>query len=414
MKTIYKNKCSNNLNFILPNNKIECTETSLLNEIHVAVIIHLHYIDTVHRYLEYIKLIPSYIDIIITTSEDPIEQMIKETSFPRIVRVVKKNNRGRDISSFLVACRNLILQYNYICFTHDKKAPNAFLYEDTEKFIQCIWENTLGGTDYINNILSVFLLHSEIGLLVPPAPILDSITAGYGEPGKKNLQLIQTLCDLLDLKTDFAAGIPFIALGTAFWARTSALKKLFNKDWNYSDFTEEPLPKGGTISHGIERILPYVAWDAGYETGWIMTQRYAGEYIDLLYKTIRNAFKRLDKSLGIDSIYKLNNYIELEEKLLNFCNQYKHIYIYGAGVVGQRCMRHIQGFHKKDINIEAFLVTAKPTEEYLFNMPVCQLTKHHLNDDCGIIIAVAKELQQELKENIAKLKGCFMQYIFYN
>ena len=118
MKTIYKNKCSNNLNFILPNNKIECTETSLLNEIHVAVIIHLHYIDTVHRYLEYIKLIPSYIDIIITTSEDPIEQMIKETSFPRIVRVVKKNNRGRDISSFLVACRNLILQYNYIDFLY--------------------------------------------------------------------------------------------------------------------------------------------------------------------------------------------------------------------------------------------------------------------------------------------------------
>lgn len=412
MKTIYETKLEKHLNFILPNYKMPNTDPLQLEQIRALVVIHLHYIDTVEYYLRYIEKIPAYIDVAITTSESQVEETLKKAAPPRTIRVIRKNNRGRDISSFLVACRNLILQYDYVCFTHDKKAKNAQVYKDTENFIRCIWENTLGGAEYINNVLSVFLQHPKIGLLVPPAPVLDNIGAGYKGPGKRNYELIQKLSHMLGLKTDIDIGIPFIAFGTAFWARVSALRKLFVKEWEYDDFDKEPLPDGGTISHGIERILPYVAWDAGYDTGWIMTIDYAGEYIDCLYGTVRDAFERLDESLGIDRIYKLKNYTEIEERISNFCRQYNHIYIYGAGIVGQRCLRHIIGLKRKELRIEAFLVSTGGPRE-VCGIPVYQMNEQFLNEDCGIIIAVNKILREELMGNIREIQGDFDRYMFY-
>jgi lipopolysaccharide biosynthesis protein len=53
-------------------------------------------------------------------------------------------------------------------------------------------------------------------------------------------------------------------VGTMFWARTAALKPLFNLKLGWSDYPEEPLPNDGTILHALERLLPFVAQHAGY------------------------------------------------------------------------------------------------------------------------------------------------------
>ena len=59
-----------------------------------------------------------------------------------------------------------------------------------------------------------------------------------------------------------------MAVGTVYWSRVDALRKLFEYEWKYEDFDMEPLAEDGTLSHAIERILEFVARDAGYESKW--------------------------------------------------------------------------------------------------------------------------------------------------
>ena len=52
--------------------------------------------------------------------------------------------------------------------------------------------------------------------------------------------------------------------GTMFWARPEALKLLFDLGLDGNDYPDEPVPLDGTILHAIERLLPFVARQAGY------------------------------------------------------------------------------------------------------------------------------------------------------
>jgi lipopolysaccharide biosynthesis protein len=47
-------------------------------------------------------------------------------------------------------------------------------------------------------------------------------------------------------------------VGTMFWARTKALKPLFDLNLSWSDYPDEPLPYDGSMLHAIERILPII------------------------------------------------------------------------------------------------------------------------------------------------------------
>jgi len=44
-------------------------------------------------------------------------------------------------------------------------------------------------------------------------------------------------------------------VGTMFWARPIALKPLFDLNFSWEDYPEEPLPYDGTLLHAIERSL---------------------------------------------------------------------------------------------------------------------------------------------------------------
>jgi lipopolysaccharide biosynthesis protein len=59
--------------------------------------------------------------------------------------------------------------------------------------------------------------------------------------------------------------------GTMFWARTAALKPLFDVKLEWEDYPTEPVTSDRTILHAIERLLPLVAQHAGY--------RFAGTHI---------------------------------------------------------------------------------------------------------------------------------------
>lgn len=412
MKNVADIKKEKNLNFILPKEFV--LKGAIIERGQVVVIVHLHYRETVEDYLKYVDCIPQEVDIIFTFSDEIVCKKISKfvcKQQGRHCEMIEKNNRGRDISALLVACREKIMQYQFVCFVHDKKEAYEQNKDFTQKWVRCLWENSLGSREFIYNILGLFQQTPNLGLVVPPSPLEIGYKGVFClDLWSHNFENTVKLAQELVLQCNLDPQKPPITIGTVFWARSVALKKLFEKEWRYEDFVEEPLPVDGTVSHAIERIFAYVAQDAGYDTGQVMTENYASERIQDLQDIMMEAFKRLNISMGISSREELKNYEQEKDIFEEFAVQYEKIYIYGAGRYGKKCF-----FRLKDSNIlpDAFLVSdIQQNPEKMFNTKILSIDQVRLDQTCGVIVAVAPKNLVEIKKTIKERFPYFDNLMF--
>lgn len=414
MKNVYDIKAEKNMNYILSTSYSEHEYTYLARKKKILIIIHLHYIDTVKDYLRFVESIPDYMDIIFTVSDKTVKKILQNTDFINRkgnCKVVEKQNRGRDISAILVTCRKDILEYDYICFLHDKKEKKSQDKNDIKGWIQCLWENMIGSRNYIENVVALFLKNPELGLLVPPFPVSEHFAILYTDVWGGNYFLTKELADNMGLDCDLRIEKQPITLGTVFWAKVSALKKLFEMDWQYESFDEEPLKNDGTISHAIERVFAYVAQDAGFNAGWVMTERYAGELLGYMQRILEKAFYRLDTSLGILKISELESFEERLKELLDFVENYKQFYIFGAGKLGRCCFSMLKSKMKAPV---AFLVSESGQNcETIEGIPVCALLDRRITRESGIIVAVGDRYKEEVLTLIKKYNPNFHNIYIY-
>lgn len=376
------------------------------------IIIHLHYIEDIEWYYEYMRSIPTDLcDIIVTCSDESVKDIlvVKNQGFLPI-RYVQTQNRGRDVSAFLVAANPMMQDYDYVCFLHDKKEKHEERHNDILEWRRSLWENTIGTRAYIYNIIDLFDKNGEVGLLVPPIYIGDRFSAGYLNAWANNYENTKQLCQMLGIQAKIDVDESPIALGTVFWARVSALKKLVQYEWKYEDFPEEPLADDGTISHAIERVLPYVVQDAGYTFGWVMTDKYAADYIQILRNALSKSFGILKEQYGLRYICELDSFNRTREQLIDFSKGYKHIYIYGAGTYGKDCLRLLKN---SGIHIESFLISDNIEENEIDGVAVKSINEVNLGKNDGIIVAANKENCKAIVGNIKKL-GIELQYTIYN
>lgn len=116
-------------------------------------------------------------------------------------------------------------------------------------------------------------------------------------------------------------------MGTAFWCRTEALRKLWSYPWKYDMFPSEPILSDGELNHAVERSLAYVAQEAGFYTAWGMTPRQAVLEARNSRHTIEQMIQRM----------------EAENALLHEGDQSRQLIIYGAGNWGQMAFERYQG-----------------------------------------------------------------------
>lgn len=269
-------KRSLNLSSVLPEEK-QLPEKKYSDK-KIAVIAHMYYPDLYDYTLRYLKNAPDEADIIVTTESNEkkkqIENMFRPVFGERLsIRIV--NSRGRDLSALLVGCHDILMKYDYICFVHDKKSAQKEYPTVGSAFSDLLWDNVLKSKDFVHNVLNEFEAEPCLGLLVPPnvyhgtyfSSALDYWTICYNKTAE--------IADSLGLKANMSPDKPPVAVGTVFWCRTSAMKKLFEFGFSVNDFPKEPLPGDGSFSHALERILPYVAQDGGYYTKTLMSCEYA-------------------------------------------------------------------------------------------------------------------------------------------
>lgn len=403
MQNIYDIRLNENLLFVLPQPE-QNSEACFVAQKNVAIAVNLYYEDLVAQNMDYLNCVPEAIDVyVISSRQDVLEKVEKLKKRP--LYFIEKNNRGRDVSALLVAFREIALQYEYICFVHDKKPKFGYIKEDVDIWIRNLWENTIGSVDYIYGVLACFKKCPDIGLMVPPEPFGEYYTTWYSSGWGNNFENAKALAEELKLNCNLDEDKSPLAFGTVFWARTVALNKLLMKEWKYEDFPEEPMPIDDTISHAIERILGFVAQDSGYKTATIMSDSYAAWNLLFAQDSMKKMRKLMAEQVKVHNIHQIEKLSEQEECLRNFCQNNKQVYLYGAGMFGKELLWHMKNW---GLQPTGFVVSnGKRNQDIIEGYPVFELRELKRND--GIVIATHYKNQEEMEE-ILKQEG-FVNYI---
>ena len=262
------------LNFILNGNARARKQKSRRK---VAVFVYLYYERDFLLYIERLRVFPKEISIYIyTDTETKVNALLKMTYENEIkAKVCKVDGRGREWATFLNEISQASEQYDYGAFLHDKSFHDNEFPTQAYAFRDLLWDNLIPSEEGVKQIINIFECKEYIGLLLPPIVKHGSYFKYYMNFWTCNYKNTLELARKLDIKEELIVEeVTPISIGGMFWFRVDALRKIFTHNMERSAFCKEPMPTDGTLNHSLERIIPYVAQDAGYYSGIVITQRY--------------------------------------------------------------------------------------------------------------------------------------------
>jgi glycosyltransferase involved in cell wall biosynthesis len=197
-------------------------------------------------------------DLLLSTDDERKAEVLRATTQGYggevVIRVVP--NRGRDIGAFLTAfAGDIVGRYDIVGHIHGKRTRHeaAFLGETWREFL---WQHLIGDLHpMLDIVMDRFAEDRGLGMVFAGEPHLSDWDG--------NLDIAKVLARRVGLAEALPPYFDF-PVGTMFWARTQALRPMFDLALGWEDYPEEPLPIDGTILHALERLLPFVARHAGY------------------------------------------------------------------------------------------------------------------------------------------------------
>lgn len=399
MENVFDIKYKKQLEYVLEsdvNKKNKIQTKSFFDD--VVVLMYLYYTDTVYNFSDYVDQIESHIKVYVITPLEKVAEMVSIEASKKgwnNVEIIIKPNRGRDVSGLLIAAKSVISKYKYVCFIHDKKAHFKETEEDVALWIENMWENLLGSMDYVTNVINLFENDNQLGVLVPPAPVGKVFKVWYGYGWRGCYEGVKELATKLQLNCDLNEAKPPITIGTTLWFRSVALNKLFDYPWKYEDFDDEKLSCNNYLSYAIERIFAYVAQDAGFYTGEIMTVEYARKQTLFLQYSLSEIFRKMHPFYPFPTYENALCMDGNLQHMMQYVAGKKRVFIYGIDDIAKFCAGYLR---KNGIEPEGFLITSEVKETRVDALPVYrvkdEIEKIH---DAGIIISASnKRAQNEM------------------
>jgi lipopolysaccharide biosynthesis protein len=273
-----------NLNYIVPDNYAFQSKGNCK----IAVVFHSYYKNYLSKYIKNIESFPVGTHIYFTTDTEEkilaLKEQMQSMEEKFVIHYCLIENRGRDVSALLVGAKEVILNGNYdlICFMHDKKGIGNSSYGKYsyvgDYYSNCCFENIAPTEQYVLNIIGLFEQNPNLGMLMPPPPRYANYYQAIGGTWTNNYSATCRLLSEMNIKVPIASNKPPMApYGSVFWFRPDALLPLFEKNWKYTDFEEEPMKSDGTVSHAIERSYGFVAQSQGYYSAIVMNPVYASQ-----------------------------------------------------------------------------------------------------------------------------------------
>lgn len=242
----------------------------------IAVIMHVHYVDMLEGLLARAAHLPPH-RLIVTTSDAArgaaIEQRLAELGRPGEVRVAA-SNRGRDISAFLIGCRDVLEDpsVELVVKLHSKRSPQVGGMAG-RSFSALLLDNLLPSPGHAAQLVERFARDPRLGIAVPPM-----VHAWYPTLGRAwftNRPAAQALAARLGIGTPLDEASPIAPYGSMFAARPAALRPLVLGALDWQEFPDEGEYKDGSLAHVVERLFVPAALSEGYSFRTVLSSRWA-------------------------------------------------------------------------------------------------------------------------------------------
>ena len=238
----------------------EQVDLSCISRLKIAVQAHIYYTDTLDEIVQALKNIPVPYDCYISTDAPAktagIQKAVSSCGANNIYIEVFEN-RGRDVAPFLLQLGGVYKNYDLICHIHSKKSVYTSFGDGWRKHLL---KNLLGSKHYTASILKKFLEDPELGIVFPETYPLVKSYAEWGKNAPACLSFVNRLGIYEYFDTE-----PVFPAGNMFWARTDAIRYIFEENLTMEDFPEEQGQQDLTTAHMLERIWVPVAAGSGYK-----------------------------------------------------------------------------------------------------------------------------------------------------
>jgi len=235
---------------------VEVTDEDLKKVlIPAALHLHLYYTEMADDILARIARCKSRPDLLISVAGQEALEAVEESLLKHGLgakRIAIVPNKGRDIGPFLTEFgREITGNYEIIGHIHSKKTDSIKDRGLVRDWVDFLYGNLLAHKEsMMDSILKKMGEDPSIGLVFPDDPFV----MGWGD----NKQIAEKLLERMKISRGKLFENINFPVGTMFWARTKALKPLFDLNLSWSDYPDEPLPYDGSMLHAIERILPII------------------------------------------------------------------------------------------------------------------------------------------------------------
>ena len=239
--------------FNLTYKNINYNLTNLNNSCKVAIQAHIYYTELLTEIINKTNNMPVMFDLYISTDTEDKKKNIKmyaekhSRSNKFFINVFE--NKGKDVVPFINQMKEVYTKYKYFCHIHAKK-PNQTLRILWRKHL---FENLLGSSELISEILSDFENNNNLGVIYPENFYMMVKHTMYLD--KKDRIAMNFLLDKIFPGHQVTKNYFDFSTGCMFWARTEAVYQIFKLDLK-KDFPENIYK---TLHYAIERIWLFIA-----------------------------------------------------------------------------------------------------------------------------------------------------------
>jgi len=255
----------------------------------VVAIAHIFYPEMTDEVVDWLDHLPGRYDLVVTTTTEEKRATIAAALAARGREVdlrIVGSNRGRDVSAFLVDCRDVLEsgRYDIVVKVHSKKQPQD-KQNVAELFKRHMFENLLSSPGYAANVLRLFQQHSSLGMVFPPVYHIAYPTLGHS--WFLNKPRAEREAKELGIHVPFDRSTPLSAYGSFFIARPEALRLLVQRGYTHEDFPDESQYGDGALTHVVERLMSYAVLATGHHCREVMNAELAAtNYSYLEYRAI--------------------------------------------------------------------------------------------------------------------------------
>ena len=252
----------------------------------VAVHLHLYYVDLSEEFISFFKNIPFPFDLYISCrlDADPM-QICRDFSvldMAQSIIVRKSQNRGRDIAPLYVLFREEVARHDYFLHVHSKKS--LFTGSEQVEWRTSSLQALCGSELQVRKVFGALQCHRNVGLLFPETVKTMHFFAHTWLQNEHHIERLSK-----DLGFTVSESIFNYPVGSFFWARTEALRPVFDRAYTYEDFDEEHGQIDGTLAHALERAIAWTARSRCYSLAIVDNDEKILRF-DYSHKILRNCF----------------------------------------------------------------------------------------------------------------------------